>query len=343
MKKIKKQVLVTGGLGYIGSHTVVVLQQKGFEVIVIDDLSNSSESVVDGITRITGIPPKVHVLDLRQKEAVKDFFVSYPNLSLVIHFAAHKAVGESVEDPIAYYDNNLGSLINVLENLKGRKDVHFIFSSSCTVYGEADECPISEFAPIKEALSPYGNTKQIGEEIIRDFVRANSEFTAILLRYFNPIGAHHSGLIGEQSKGIPQNLLPYLMQTALGIREKLNVYGGDYNTKDGTAIRDYIHVMDLAEAHFIALRRLIRKENIVNSEVFNIGTGKGVSVLEMIETFKKVTQREIDYEIVERRAGDVQSAYADTRMAEYKLNWKAERSLGKAIRDAWRWEQIVSE
>ena len=343
MKKTNKQVLVTGGLGYIGSHTVVVLQRKGFEVIIIDDLSNSSKSVAEAITKITGIPPVLHVLDLKHKEAVKDFFVTYPNLTNVIHFAAYKAVGESVEDPIAYYDNNLGSLINVLENLKGREGVHFIFSSSCTVYGEADEFPISELAPTKEALSPYGNTKQIGEEIIRDFARANSNFNAILLRYFNPIGAHHSGLIGERSNGIPQNLLPYLMQSALGLREKLNVYGGDYNTLDGTAIRDYIHVVDLAEAHLVALKRLIGNENIVNTEVFNIGTGIGVSVLEMIETFKKVTNRDIAYEIVERRAGDVQTAYADTRKAEYKLNWTAQRSLSKAIKDAWKWEKIDLE
>lgn len=339
MKKKNKQVLVTGGLGYIGSHTVVVLQQKGFEVIVVDDLSNSSESVAESIAKITGISPAVHVLDLKQKEAVKVFFDSYPDLTHVIHFAAYKAVGESVEDPLAYYDNNLGSLINVLQKLKGREGVQFIFSSSCTVYGEADECPISEFAPIKEALSPYGNTKQIGEEIIRDFARANSDFNAILLRYFNPIGAHHSGLIGERSTGVPQNLMPYLMQSALGLRDKLNVYGGDYDTLDGSAIRDYIHVVDLAEAHLVALKRLIDHENIVNTEVFNVGTGVGVSVLEMIETFKKVTHRDIDYEIVERRAGDVQAAYADTRFAEYKLKWTAQRTLGKAIKDAWKWEQ----
>jgi len=343
MKKKNKQVLVTGGLGYIGSHTVVVLQRKGFEVIIIDDLSNSSKSVAEAISKITGITPTVHVLDLKHKEAVKHFFITYPDLTNVIHFAAYKAVGESVEDPIAYYDNNLGSLINVLQNLKGRESVNFIFSSSCTVYGEADEFPITELAPIKEALSPYGNTKQIGEGIIRDFARANSNFNAILLRYFNPIGAHHSGLIGERSNGIPQNLLPYLMQTALGIREKLNVYGGDYDTLDGTAIRDYIHVVDLAEAHLVALKRLIGNENIVNTEVFNIGTGNGVTVLEMIETFKKVTHHDVAYQIVERRAGDVEKAFADTSKAEYTLNWKADRSLGKAIKDAWKWEQTDSE
>ncbi len=333
-----RKVLVTGGLGYIGSHTVVLLQQNGFDVVIIDDLSNSSLDVLEAITKITGKKPTLELLDLKDKKGLESFFDNHPDLFCVIHFAAHKSVSESVDAPLKYYTNNLVGLTNLLECLENRKEVQFIFSSSCTVYGEADELPITELAPIKEALSPYGNTKQIGEEIIRDFANSTSGFDATLLRYFNPIGAHHTGLIGERPNGVPQNLLPYLMQTALGLRESLSVFGGDYNTLDGSAIRDYIHVIDLAEAHIVCLKRLIKGENVTNIEIFNIGTGKGVSVLEMIETFKEVTNKEIPYQIVDRRAGDVQTAYADISKAEYVLDWHAKRPLSKAIRDAWKWE-----
>jgi UDP-glucose 4-epimerase len=340
-EKSKKQVLVTGGLGFIGSHTVVLLQQKGYEVIIIDDLSNSNKDVLEGIKSITGIQPALHVLDLKNKEGIKGFFLDYPRLKNVIHFAASKAVGESVTNPLMYYENNLCSLVYLLQELNKKKKSNFIFSSSCTVYGEADSLPISEFAPIKMALSPYGNTKQIGEEIIRDFAISNIGFHSILLRYFNPIGAHPSGLIGELPNGVPQNLVPFVTQTAIGLRDELLVYGGDYATHDGSGIRDYIHVMDLADAHIIALERLLRKRNLASVETFNIGTGAGTSVLEIIKTFIAETGVQVPYRIVDRRTGDITAAFADTERASVLLNWKAKRTLAESLKDAWNWEQKV--
>jgi len=335
------KILVTGGLGFIGSHTVVELQNKGFEVVIIDNLSNSSREVLDGITKITGKKPEFIEMDLRDKADVIDFFKTHKEVSGVIHFAASKAVGESVEKPLLYYENNLGTLIYILQELSEKEESHFIFSSSCTVYGQADELPITESAPVKSAESPYGNTKQIGEEIIRDTCKVKKEVQAIALRYFNPVGAHASGEIGELPLGVPQNLIPYITQTGMGMRDQLSVYGDDYPTEDGTAVRDYIHVVDLAKAHVIALQRLIDKKNESNYEVFNIGTGTGSSVLEVIESFEKVSGKKLPYKIVGRREGDVVAAYADTTKANNKLGWKSEKTLDEAMDSAWKWEQKV--
>jgi UDP-glucose 4-epimerase len=330
------KVLVTGGLGFIGSHTVVELQQEGFEVIIIDNLSNSKIEVLDQITSITGVKPQFEQFDLLDKEKVSNFF-KLNKIDGVIHFAASKAVGESVEKPLLYYENNLSSLLHVLQAMLETSQDHFIFSSSCTVYGQADELPITESAPIKPAESPYGNTKKISEDILTDTTKAHS-FNAIALRYFNPIGAHPSAKIGELPIGVPQNLIPYVTQTAAGIREQLSVFGNDYPTPDGTAIRDYIHVVDLAKAHIVALRRLIDKKNKQKIEFFNIGTGKGSSVLEVINTFEKATGQKLNYKIVARRAGDITAAYADTSLANTELGWKAEKSLEDALHDAWLWQ-----
>jgi UDP-glucose 4-epimerase len=330
------KVLVTGGLGFIGSYTVVELQQEGFEVIIIDNLSNSKIEVLDQITSITGVKPQFEQFDLLDKEKVSNFF-KLNKIDGVIHFAASKAVGESVEKPLLYYENNLSSLLHVLQAMLETSQDHFIFSSSCTVYGQADELPITESAPIKPAESPYGNTKKISEDILTDTTKAHS-FNAIALRYFNPIGAHPSAKIGELPIGVPQNLIPYVTQTAAGIREQLSVFGNDYPTPDGTAIRDYIHVVDLAKAHIVALRRLIDKKNKQKIEFFNIGTGKGSSVLEVINTFEKATGQKLNYKIVARRAGDITAAYADTSLANTELGWKAEKSLEDALHDAWLWQ-----
>jgi UDP-glucose 4-epimerase len=334
------KILVTGGLGFIGSHTVVELQNEGFDVVVIDDLSNSSIDVLDGIAAITGKKPEFEQIDLREKAAVQQFFAKYSDVAGVIHFAASKAVGESVGNPLLYYENNLGSLVYILQQLEKKEEAHFIFSSSCTVYGQAEKMPITEDAPIQPALSPYGNTKQIGEEIIQDVAKV-SNINSILLRYFNPIGAHPSVQIGELPLGVPLNLVPFITQTAIGIREQLSVYGSDYNTPDGTCVRDYIHVVDLAKAHVIALQRLIAKKNENKVEVFNLGTGKGNSVLEVIKTFEKVSGKELNYKIVERRPGDITEAYADTTKANDVLGWKAELPLEEALASAWKWEQKV--
>lgn len=331
-------ILVTGGLGFIGSHTVVELQQAGYEVIIIDNLSNSSIEVLDRITKITGKKPAFEQIDLREKGKVEDFFQRYTSIEGVIHFAASKAVGESVEKPLLYYENNITSLIYILQELQKKEKASFIFSSSCTVYGQADELPVSENAPFKQAESPYGNTKQINEEIIRDTCHT-ANIKAISLRYFNPIGAHSSSLIGELPNGVPQNLVPYITQTAIGLRESLSVYGNDYPTPDGTCIRDYIHVVDLAKAHIAALERLLKENNESNYEVFNIGTGKGSSVLEVIKAFEKVTGQALPYKIVGRRAGDVVSAYANTYKANKELLWKAELTLEDALLSAWNWEK----
>ena len=335
-----QRILVTGGLGFIGSHVVVELQNAGFEVVIIDDLSNSKIEVLDQITEITNVKPDFHQIDLRDKETVHNFF-NENVIDGVIHFAAFKAVGESVQKPLDYYENNINALVYLLQEMKDRNIDHFIFSSSCTVYGQADELPITEGAPIKPAESPYGNTKQIGEEIIKDSCKAY-DMNAIALRYFNPIGAHESIKIGELPLGVPQNLIPFITQTAAGIREELAVFGDDYPTPDGTAIRDYIHVVDLAKAHVKALERLLNKENEENFEFFNVGTGKGSSVMEIIKTFEKVTQQSLNYKITDRREGDITAAYADTTKANKVLGWKPQETLEEALLSAWKWQQKQS-
>ncbi|WP_461533860.1 UDP-glucose 4-epimerase GalE [Sinomicrobium sp.] len=337
----QKKILVTGGLGFIGSHTVVELQNEGFEVVIIDNLSNATEEVLDGITRITGKTPLFEKMDLREKEKVEDFFARHDDIVGVIHFAASKAVGESVEKPLLYYENNINTLIYLLQELSKKEESCFIFSSSCTVYGQADELPITESAPVKKAESPYGNTKQIGEEIIADTCSVYPEFKAISLRYFNPIGAHPTAEIGELPLGVPQNLVPFITQTAAGLRERLSVFGGDYPTADGTGIRDYIHVVDLAKAHVVALKRLLNDKNTSNYEVFNVGTGTGSSVLEVIGSFERVSGQKLDYRIVDRRPGDVTAAYADTTKANNELGWEAQSTLDEAVASAWKWEKKI--
>jgi len=330
------KILVTGGLGFIGSHTVVELQNEGFEVVIIDNLSNSRIDVLDKITAITSVKPQFEQFDLLEKNKVDSFFENN-DIDGVIHFAASKAVGESVEMPLLYYNNNLASLLNVLEAMRTTNQDHFIFSSSCTVYGQADVMPITENAPIKPAESPYGNTKKISEDILSDMTKAYP-FNSIALRYFNPIGAHPSAKIGELPIGVPQNLIPYVTQTAAGIRQELSVFGKDYPTPDGTAIRDYIHVVDLAKAHIVALKRLLNKKNKSALEFFNIGTGKGSSVMEVINAFEKATEQKLNYKIVSRRSGDITEAYADTTLANAELGWKAEKTLEEALHDAWNWQ-----
>ena len=334
------KILVTGGLGFIGSHTVVELQNEGFDVIAIDNLSNSSIDVLDGIERITGKKPLFENIDLRDKSAVQNFFSRHQDVSGVIHFAASKAVGESVENPLLYYENNINSLVYLLQELQKKSEAHFIFSSSCTVYGQAEKMPITENAPIQTAMSPYGNTKQIGEEIITDTAKVTN-INAILLRYINPIGAHLSAEIGELPLGVPQNLVPFITQTGLGLRKELSVFGDDYPTPDGTCIRDYIHVVDLAKAHVIAMKRLLDKKNLDKVEVFNLGTGTGSSVLEVIHAFEKVSGQKLPYKIVPRREGDITSAYANTDKANNVLGWKAQSTLDEAMESAWKWEQKV--
>jgi UDP-glucose 4-epimerase len=335
-----KKVLVTGGLGYIGSHTVVELQNAGFEVVIIDNLSNSSLEVLDGIIQITGKTPLFEKIDLRQKSEVIQFFEKHQDISGIIHFAASKAVGESVENPLLYYENNLTTLIYLLQACNNYTIENFIFSSSCTVYGEPDKLPIDESAPIKKATSPYGNTKQISEEILNDSCKV-SNLKSIALRYFNPIGAHDSSKIGELPLGIPQNLVPFITQTAAGLRDQLSVFGDDYPTKDGSCIRDYIHVVDLAKAHVVALERLLKNRNFNQFETFNIGTGKGSSVLEVVNAFEKITQQKLNYKIVDRRVGDVISVYADTKKANEVLGWKAENSMEDSLLSSWNWEKKV--
>lgn len=337
------KVLVTGGLGFIGSHTVVELQNKGFEVVIIDDCSNSDESVLEGIEAITGKKPLYEKLDLKEKQKVEDFFQKYQDVAGVIHFAASKAVGESVEKPLLYYENNIGTLVYILKELCKKNKASFIFSSSCTVYGQADKMPITEDAPVKVAESPYGNTKQMGEEIIADTCKVTPGLNAIALRYFNPMGAHPSANIGELPKGVPQNLVPFITQTGIGLRKELSVFGDDYPTPDGTCIRDYIYVVDLAKAHVVALERLLNGDNASNYEVFNVGTGKGSSVLEAIKSFEKVSGKKLNYKIVDRRPGDITTAYADTTKANKVLGWKAEYTLEEAMNYAWIWEQKIRD
>ncbi len=335
------KILVTGGLGFIGSHTVVELQNEGFEVVIIDDCSNATEEVLSGIAAITGKKPLFEKIDLKEKDKVSDFFKRHQDVQGVIHFAASKAVGESVEKPLLYYENNIGTLVYILKELAAKNEASFIFSSSCTVYGQADAMPITETAPVKTAESPYGNTKQMGEEIIYDTCKVTPSLKAIALRYFNPMGAHPSIEIGELPTGVPQNLVPFITQTGMGLRKELSVFGDDYDTEDGTAVRDYIYVVDLAKAHVIALKRLLNNENTSKYEVFNVGTGKGSSVLEVIHSFEKVSGQKLNYKIVDRRAGDITAAYADTTKANTELGWASEYSLDEAMETAWKWEQKV--
>ncbi|MCF6351161.1 MAG: UDP-glucose 4-epimerase GalE [Flavobacteriaceae bacterium] len=332
-----KRILVTGGLGFIGSHTVVELQNEGFEVVIIDNLSNTTIEVLDGITAITNKKPVFFQIDLKNISKVKKFFKNN-KIDGVIHFAASKAVGESVNEPLKYYENNITTLVYLLKEMQKNKVNNLIFSSSCTVYGQADELPITEETPIKPADSPYGNTKQIGEEIITDTTKI-SDLNAIVLRYFNPIGGHQSILIGELPIGIPQNLIPFITQTAAGVRECLSIFGDDYETPDGTAVRDYIHVVDLAKAHIVAMKRLFTKNNKEKIEFFNIGTGKGSSVLTVINAFEKVNNQKLNYKIVPRRVGDIASAYADTTLANNELGWKSKLTLQDALRAAWLWQE----
>jgi UDP-glucose 4-epimerase len=334
------KILVTGGLGFIGSHTVVELQNEGFEVVIIDNLSNTSLSVLDGIQNITGKVPVFEKLDLREKDKVQDFFKRHIDIEGVIHFAASKAVGESVGNPLLYYENNINVLVYILQELEQKSTANIIFSSSCTVYGQAEKMPITEDSSVQTAMSPYGNTKQIGEEIITDTTKVTN-INAILLRYFNPIGSHPSTEIGELPLGVPQNLVPFITQTGIGLRQELSVYGDDYPTPDGTAIRDYIHVVDLAKAHVIAMQRLLNKNNQDKVETFNLGTGTGSSVLEVIHAFEKVSGQKLPYKIVARREGDITEAYANTHKANTILGWKAQSSLEEAMASAWKWEQKI--
>lgn len=336
------KILVTGGTGYIGSHTVVELQEAGYEVMIIDNLSNSHKGVLDSILKITGKKALFEEIDLRDRDKTFEVIEKHNDIKGVIHFAALKAVGESVEKPLEYYRNNLFSLINLLDAMRENKIPNLVFSSSCTVYGQPDKLPVSEKAPLKKAESPYGNTKKISENIIEDSVLV-SGLKAISLRYFNPIGAHHTALIGELPIGVPNNLVPYITQTAVGIRETLRVFGDDYNTPDGTPIRDYIHVTDLAKAHVVAVNRLLEKRNKKDYEIFNLGTGNGYSVLEAIRSFEKVSGRKLNYKIVERRPGDVEQVWSDTAFANEELGWRAEKNLDDMMLSAWNWELALKE
>ncbi|HOP58051.1 MAG TPA: UDP-glucose 4-epimerase GalE [Bacteroidales bacterium] len=335
---MKKKVIVTGGTGYIGSHTAVELISAGYEVILIDNLSNSEASIAERIGEITGITPALEVFDLCDAERLENFLSKSTDIDVIVHFAAFKAVSESVSKPLKYYRNNLLSLMNLLEAMTVHNIPSLVFSSSCTVYGQPDILPVTEETPIQPALSPYGNTKQIGEEIIRDTVTANSRLKAVSLRYFNPIGAHPSSLIGELPRGVPENLVPFITQTAIGLREMLFVYGNDYNTPDGSCIRDYLHVVDLAKAHVEAVNRLASGINKTNYEIFNLGTGKGTSVLEAIESFERVSGKKLNYKIAGRRPGDIEKIWADPSLANKELGWKTVSSLDEAMRSAWKWE-----
>lgn len=335
------KILVTGGTGYIGSHTVVELQKSGYQVVIIDNLSNSNEKVLGQIAHITGQRPVFMNIDLCQEAQLDAFLETHHDIRGVIHFAALKAVGESVEQPLRYYHNNLFSLINLLRGMQAHNIPNLVFSSSCTVYGEPDRLPVDELSPVKKALSPYGNTKQISEEIIEDAVMAGT-FRAISLRYFNPIGAHESGLIGELPLGVPNNLVPFITQTAIGKRKQLSIFGSDYDTADGTCIRDYIHVVDLAKAHIVALERLLKEKSEQAYEVFNLGTGTGYSVLDAVKAFEEQTGASLNYVFTHRRAGDVPKVWADTTLANLKLGWKAELGLDEMMKSAWKWEKNLA-
>jgi len=338
---MKKKILVTGGTGYIGSHTAVELIEQGFEVLIIDNLYNSTADVVDRIEQITGVKPHLEVFNLCDYGLLEAFIREHNDISAVIHFAALKAVGESVFKPLDYYRNNLLSLVNLLEVMRRYGIPDLVFSSSCTVYGQPEKLPVTEDAALQPATSPYGNTKQVGETIIRDTTVADSNIKAISLRYFNPIGAHPSALIGELPRGIPENLVPYLTQTGYGIREELKVFGDDYDTPDGSCIRDYLHVVDLAKAHVVAIKRLLENRNKVNYEVFNLGTGNGVSVLEAIKSFERVSGIKLKYRIVGRRTGDIEKIWADPSYANKELGWKTLSSLDEAMKTAWEWEITI--
>jgi UDP-glucose 4-epimerase len=335
------KILVTGGTGYIGSHTVVELQESGYEVIIVDNLSNSVVEVLENIEKITSIKPAFEQFDLTDGQKTDEFFSRNFDIKAIIHFAASKAVGESVDKPLLYYRNNLVSLINILE-CQIKYDVPYIvFSSSCTVYGQPDFLPVTEKTPRKDAESPYGNTKRISEDILSDTILANPQLKGIALRYFNPVGAHSSALIGELPWGVPQNLVPFITQTAAGLRGELKVFGNDYNTPDGSAIRDYINVVDLAKAHVIAISRLMEKKNKKSYEVFNLGTGTGLSVLEVVNGFEKATGVKLNYKIFDRRPGDIEKIWADTTFANKELGWKAEKGLEETLLSAWNWEKRV--
>jgi UDP-glucose 4-epimerase len=338
---MKTKILVTGGTGYIGSHTAVELIEDGYDVVIIDNLFNSEAEVIDRIYQITGIKPALSVFDICDTEKLNSFFQNQTEIAGIIHFAAYKAVGESVNKPLEYYRNNLLSLINLLEAMKRYGIPHFVFSSSCTVYGQPEKLPVSEATPIQPAVSPYGNTKQIGEEIIRDTAAADEKIKAISLRYFNPIGAHPSALIGELPMGVPENLVPYITQAAYGLREELKVFGNDYDTPDGSCIRDYLHVVDLAKAHVTAVKRLIENKNKSNYEVYNLGTGKGVSVLEAIRSFERVTGIKLKYKITGRRAGDIEKIWADPSLANRELGWRTVSTLDESMNSAWEWEKYI--
>jgi len=338
---MKKKVLVTGGTGYIGSHTVVELQNSGFEVVIADNLSNSKIEVLDGIEAISGIRPVFEQIDLSVESECNEFFKKHSGIDAIIHFAASKAVGESVEKPLLYYRNNLNSLMNILEAMKENNIQNLVFSSSCTVYGQPDKLPVTESTPRKEAESPYGNTKSICEDIIRDTTKTHPELKGIALRYFNPIGAHPSSKIGELPLGVPNNLIPLLTQTVAGIRPELSIFGDDYNTPDGSCIRDYINVVDLAKAHVIAIERLLLDKNASNYECFNVGTGSGVSVLEIIESFERSTGEKVPHKIVGRRAGDIEQIYADTSYSNRELGWQSEKSLDETLLSAWNLQKTL--
>jgi len=340
---MNEKILVTGGTGYIGSHTTVELQKAGYEVVIIDNLSNSNESVIDGIEAITGIRPTFVKGDCTDIETLRKLFKENPGIKGIINFAASKAVGESVQKPLLYYRNNLNTLINLLDLMPENGVKGIVFSSSCTVYGEPDKNPIDETAPIKPATSPYGNTKQISEEVIQDYVKSGAPIKSILLRYFNPIGAHPSANIGELPLGVPQNLVPYLTQTAAGIRKELTVFGNDYNTPDGSCIRDYIDVVDLAKAHVIAMKRMLEKTDTDPVEIFNLGTGRGLSVLELINAFEEATGVPVPHKIGARRAGDIEKIWAEPKKANEVLGWTAEADIKDTMRNAWAWQCKVSE
>lgn len=339
---MKEKILVTGGTGFIGSHTVVELINIGHEVVIIDDLSNSDIKVLDNIEKISGKKPAFYQFNLCDKAKLEAFFEKETNIGAIIHFAASKAVGESVENPLLYYNNNMVSLLNLLEMMRKYNTPNMVFSSSCTVYGQPEKLPVTESTPFQPAESPYGNTKQVCEEILNDSSKAYEEIKTIALRYFNPVGAHESALIGELPLGVPANLIPFITQTAAGIRQELSVFGSDYDTIDGTAVRDYIHVVDLAKAHATALVRLLESKQKSDFEFFNIGTGKGYSVLETIKTFEKVNNTKVNYKLVDRRAGDIEKIYADTTYANEELGWKAERGLEEMMSSAWKWQQKIT-
>lgn len=335
------KILVTGGTGYIGSHTVVELFNAGYEVVIVDNLSNSELAILDQIEKITGKKPECEIFDLCDEDKVKDFLIRQPDITGVIHFAAYKAVGESVRLPLKYYKNNFDSLLNLLENIKGK--INFVFSSSCTVYGQPEVLPVTEDAPIQKAESPYGNTKQICEEILTDYAKVNDELNVISLRYFNPVGAHETGLIGELPIGVPNCLVPFITQSAIGKRGPITVYGDDYNTPDGSAVRDYIHVVDLAKAHVSAIRRLENAAAESNYEVFNLGTGTGTSVLEVINAFESSTGEKLNYTIGARRPGDVEKVWGDVTKSSELLGWKAELGIEDMMKSAWKWEKYIKE